>query len=523
MQTRMLALSFAFTAVSAGACNCDNDLHGFPGRVAGTVCSLDTGAVLPGEPVSIVDADGATLSATTDDTGAFAVDKVAAGGCTLTIGSGDSARTADLFVESGRESRFTDEACHPPVVPPAPVGEVDGCVCDDDAGAWVVGANVYVITDAGAVFSTGTDQQGCFALAGVPVGAQVLKVQKGAFYREYDVTVADGGTFNLDTPASCEAPPPPAGSGTVEGRVCAPDGETWLADATVYVERADGTRAQTSTDADGHYTLTGVPEGSQTVLVTKGSFSSSIPVTVTADQTTTIPDDQCAITSPEVKIAVVTGQYDHVENVLNDIGVDSANVDIYQGANFSSTWVSDLLDDYATLSQYDIVFLNCGLDDGDFAFSFTLDQTAVANIRQFVTEGGSVYASDWAYSIVERAWPDEIDFYGNDAIIGSAKTGNTVTGLPGVIVDSNLAAGMGSTSIALDYPLIDWVAMQAVAPDVTVYITADAPLTDTTLTDVPHTVGFNAGAGRVLYTSFHQEPGVNQQQERVLQLLMFEL
>ena len=32
-----------------------------------------------------------------------------------------------------------------------------------------------------------------------------------------------------------------------------------------------------------------------------------------------------------------------------------------------------------------------------------------------------------------------------------------------------------------------------------------------------------AGAGRVLYTSFHQEPGISLEQERVLELLMFEL
>jgi hypothetical protein len=42
-------------------------------------------------------------------------------------------------------------------------------------------------------------------------------------------------------------------------------------------------------------------------------------------------------------------------------------------------------------------------------------------------------------------------------------------------------------------------------------------------TNIPHTVGFSFGAGKVLYTSFHQEPGINFDQERILQLLMFEL
>jgi hypothetical protein len=112
---------------------------------------------------------------------------------------------------------------------------------------------------------------------------------------------------------------------------------------------------------------------------------------------------------------------------------------------------------------------------------------------------------------------------------GSPKTGAVQDGIAGTIVDANLASGMGTSSISLDYKLSDWVVMQNVASDVTVYIRADAPLNGglfgpgPTLTNVPHTVGFTFGGGHVLYTSFHQEPGVNQAQERVLQLLMFTL
>ena len=35
--------------------------------------------------------------------------------------------------------------------------------------------------------------------------------------------------------------------------------------------------------------------------------------------------------------------------------------------------------------------------------------------------------------------------------------------------------------------------------------------------------GFSPGSGKVIYSSFHQEPGINVQQERVLQLLVFQL
>ena len=223
----------------------------------------------------------------------------------------------------------------------------------------------------------------------------------------------------------------------------------------------------------------------------------------------------------------MSGEYDRVEDVLARIGVDAANIDMYDGGGFFDTspqYVGELLEDYATLSQYDIVFLNCGLNDFDFLSPSGANSVAVDNLRQFVNDGGSIYASDWAYSLVERAWSARVDFVGNDDNADDAKVGDFATALNGTIVDSSLATAMGDVDIELHYPLPSWVPMQEVAADVTVYIEGDAPLDDgSTLPSVPHTVGFNSGAGRVIYTSFHQEPGISLAQERVLELLMFEL
>src|SRR5439155_1951576 len=105
---------------------------------------------------------------------------------------------------------------------------------------------------------------------------------------------------------TCQAPPPPPGSGTVDGRVCSSDGQSWLAGATVSCTRPDGTVSQATTDGNGHYELTGVPAGSQTIDATKGSVTTSFTVNVTANQTTTVPDAQCSITNPAVKIAVIS-------------------------------------------------------------------------------------------------------------------------------------------------------------------------------------------------------------------------
>ena len=95
---------------------------------------------------------------------------------------------------------------------------------------------------------------------------------------------------------------------------------------------------------------------------------------------------------------------------------------------------------------------------------------------------------------------------------------------PAAIVDAQMAASLGQTSLNLHYPLAEWAVMQSVSAQTTIYVRGGADLLDGThLDDVPHTVAFRPGAGRVLFTSFHQEAGINPDMQRILQLLMFEL
>ncbi|MBK9371940.1 MAG: carboxypeptidase regulatory-like domain-containing protein [Deltaproteobacteria bacterium] len=74
--------------------------------------------------------------------------------------------------------------------------------------------------------------------------------------------------------------------GSVTGRICDPSGGLWIVGATVTLSadlNGDGTidvEITTTTDADGYYTLTGVPDGTWLVRVEKGSFSVEFEVTV---------------------------------------------------------------------------------------------------------------------------------------------------------------------------------------------------------------------------------------------------
>ncbi|HEY1101599.1 MAG TPA: carboxypeptidase-like regulatory domain-containing protein, partial [Myxococcota bacterium] len=423
MLARHLGTAALFAVFAVSSCNCDETLTAVVDRgdVRGVLCADADGQAAAGITVEITDVNGEPFTATTDATGTFTVTGLVSGIADVKIIDGGVERSGTIVVPVNEIAQFTDAACRAPEEPAPQTGSIDGCICDASVGGYVGGANVYVQTADGGIFPTTTDASGCFTLTGVPVGNQTVNVDKGSFTQTHQVTVSLGTTTTLPA-VTCEPPAVPDEAGTVAGRVCAPDGETWLSGAEVYVELADGTRVAVTTDADGRYTLINVPVGRQTVHVVKGSFTSNFQVDVYEDQTTTVPEDECTITPVGLRVAVVTGTYDHVEDVLTSIGVEADHIDIYESfyGGFSN-WVDQLLVPAGVLEQYDIVFLNCGLADTKFFGQFR-SQQAIDRLRTFVANGGSVYASDWAYNVVEAVWPDFIDFLGDESA-DAAKNG----------------------------------------------------------------------------------------------------
>lgn len=522
-----IVLTGSLAAIAfGGACNCEDDLRALPGSISGNLCSIETGKPLAAHKV-VVDTFDEVIETETDLFGQWSVDSVAAGEATVSAEVEGETRSWDVVVESGADTEVSDDMCRPPEAPPPPpVGSVSGCVCDDDAGRWVSEANVFIVTPAGDIVVTGSDTEGCFSLGDVPVGQHTLEVDKGAFYESHDVTVTEGEDFAIVTPESCEIPPPPPpppGEGGVTGRVCAPDGTTWLADAEVYIEFEDGSVIETTTDMAGNYSLEGVPEGTHVVTIVKGSFTTTLEVEVIDGQVTSLNEEECEI-QQNVQIAVIDGIWDDVESVLLNVGIDPGTI-----TNFDSDYGTALLTDYATLSEYDILFFNCGFSESSFVNDAGNMAVMRDNLRQFINSGGSLYASDQAYDIVEITFPDFVDFHGEDTTHNAAERGASQDSILGSVVDLPLATALGSNTLELHYPLAAWAVMEAVAPQVRVYIQANAQVSQglfsgtTTLNDVPHTVSFPVGQGKVVYTSFHQEPGINEQMERVLQLLVFEL
>ena len=319
----------------------------------------------------------------------------------------------------------------------------------------------------------------------------------------------------IPDPPTPEPAPEPEPFGAVAGRVCGPDGVTWLALATVWVEPEGQDRLTATSDGEGHFRLDGVPAGAQTLHIEKGSFSSVRDVVIPAGETLIIPDDVCELDLGP-RVAVVRGsQYDNVEGVLAELGVQAEVVDVYQ-----SDWAERLLSDDDTLLQYDILFLNCRSNEATYAENPDMQE----RLRAFVEGGGSLHASDQAYDLIEITFPDMIDFYGDDEERGDADQGDSIDQLRADVLDEHLRVALGHQVIDLHYGLSTWSAMISVDESVHVYIEADSPLLNgDVLERAPQLVGFEHGAGRVIYSSFHQEPGIGVDQEQVVRLILFEL
>lgn len=379
--------------------------------------------------------------------------------------------------------------------------------------------------------------------------------------------------------------PPEGDTIKITGKLLAPDSTTPISNALVYVPdstiatiKTQALACGTPPNANWAATCTG-PDGSFSfqaetslnsikLVFKKGSFETETSINIQNGQANVgnvkLQNDP---TKGAPKMAVVTGSYDQIQNVLAKLGfgevqngglkLGTEKFDLYDGDDSLETSdpsIQALFEDgsdagtEADIFNYDIVFFNCGTEE-----LLTPQDTAL--LREYVQKGGKIYASDLAYDYVEQSFPEYIDFYGSDHIeetapeeIGMAQVGNSdITSE--ATVDAGLKAWLQSVTcrngncvnpdgkvhiegFAGGWAIINQ-AHTAKKADVKVWATGNVTWMDTSGDEVvnmsavkPLTVTFPFGTGKVLYTSYHSEPGVEAgliAQERILQYLVFEL
>ncbi|OGC08269.1 hypothetical protein A3F86_05010 [candidate division WOR-1 bacterium RIFCSPLOWO2_12_FULL_45_9] len=184
------------------------------------------------------------------------------------------------------------------------------------------------------------------------------------------------------------------------------------------------------------------------------------------------------------------------------------------------------LDNYAFVSTFEAIFINCGTSGSG------LTDARKATLEAFVeTAGNSLYISDWAADYIQGVWPTAVNWYGGS--VSAAKVGNAQS-LVATVVDSGLKTVLGKSTAEVFYDLGNWVIISSEGTGTSVLLSgsphtnyaysikSSSPVTRTvgskgisafttiagTMEGVPLAVKFQPGGsskGTVIYTTFHNE------------------
>lgn len=278
---------------------------------------------------------------------------------------------------------------------------------------------------------------------------------------------------------------------------------------------------------DGSFELPATSLGDRYLVVQKGGFRRYRKITIQAGpqdiaaDVTTMPAAENAAAGDDIpSMVVAAGTFDQIEQTIARLGVDPAAFTVLP--NDYNT-MHAFLQDATKMSQYEIIFLPCG-----FSWTIPSDTVVQQNLKNYVAAGGRVYVTDFLYDFVHIIWPPYVTFNG--------QSGNTCSGCsqneystPANIQDQGLAdwlAAQGITSFDLqaNYTRIDSV-HSAPGPDKTgATVTIDPKVWMRGGDQQVHTVSFEQGCGRTLFSTYHSEAsGSLLPQERALLYILLEV
>jgi hypothetical protein len=388
------------------------------------------------------------------------------------------------------------------------------------------------------------DAAGDGALAGDQPGPGDGKELAGDAAGPEAVVGPDVSDAVADTGGNCQ----PCGYGSLKGRVCAPSQQVYVAGATVTIKTKDCSgeplTLTATSNIEGVYQFDSVPCGMQTVEIKKGSFAHSFEVPITAGKLTDVSgaDIKMCFAASAVSIAILWGQWDEMNDIVTRLGFaydwfyfeDELYAD---DTDWETVEVVKMLRDPTWLGQYNILILNCGSAYQKWVVEFP---DIVMNLQDFVLNGGSLYASDLAWIMEEKAFPDGIDFYGEDEKGYMATDGPQVIDgnqdFDAFLVDADLASYVGGGKIQVHYGPGPLIAVAAAGEGTAVHAKAlikqcqglfDDCTSGVKLNEEqPVILSFQPGptSGRVVFSGFHVDEQAEQEKyDKILYYMLFML
>ncbi len=230
-------------------------------------------------------------------------------------------------------------------------------------------------------------------------------------------------------------------------------------------------------------------------------------------------------------IAVTYGDFDNLTESLDRLLVQHG---IYEGLISNATWTDDEIGGIPVealflegeMRLHDAVFVTSGTR----GFGLTVynanrpddqligEEDNVRTAQTFVRANKDFLLTDWSYDLAERAWPEMVEYIGDDTRLDDAQVGGVQTVVADV-TDDRLAEALDMNQVVIDYNFSNWAVIESVSEDedVTVWLRGDVEYWDGTdwavLDNAPLLVSFEpySGPGTVVVMTFHanaQTPAV---------------
>lgn len=194
-----------------------------------------------------------------------------------------------------------------------------------------------------------------------------------------------------------------------------------------------------------------------------------------------------------LKLGVSSKGFDDVGAILRSLG---------RGYAYDELTPTDF-EDLDKLKQYDVLFLNCGGEIGP-------ENLTVTALREFVSSGRALYASDRQFDRMAKTFPDAVD----PKLRLEGKGGT----FDADVLDRGLQELLGKT-VSLEFDLDGWQAAAFGGQHVTTILRAAE--NDRLKKGTPLLVKFPHGQGTVFFTSFHNSVIATDTAKKLLRYLVF--
>lgn len=307
------------------------------------------------------------------------------------------------------------------------------------------------------------------------------------------------------------------GIGALQGQVCATDGNRLpAAQVTVTGIDCEGEPfiREGETDGSGIFMIEDIPAGLHQMIAVSGSFQAEpreIFIRGGEVNNSLLSEAEKVCVDGDVNILVVQGSFDSVNEILDGLSLDYTMI-----SSFDNAELQYVLGDLAELLTYDIIFFPCGSRFNSLSGDVT---GMMNNLRFFVEQGNSIYASDWSHDFIINTFPEAMTFASPPRISDSQDFPEAQ------VVSTPMQTLLGAPTVALNYNLGGVGQVLEANPPAVVHFRDTVQTDQGTLPGLPLMTSYTdpIGGGTVIYTSFHNSSQATGPMGEILSFMIFQL